>query len=686
MADRYWVGGTGDWDASNTTNWSTTSGGTGGASVPTSNDDVFFDANSGSGTATVGASINCANLNFTGYTGTFAGGSWYIYVHGSLTLAPGMTHTYGGRYQFQGSPSGATITSAGHTISRVIINGTGDWTLQDNLVTSFGVSNSFTLVQGTVSFNNFNVTYSGYLVTLGSGTKVLNAGTGTLTGSGISVSSATNQTLNTSSSSLIINTTGSPGSPRAFIDPPVGGSLTFTNVTISGGRTTTAPYQDPVYIYATVTITGDFTATGTAQRPLTLFGIRGSSTINVTGTVVLTDVNLHHMTCGGTWAGTRVGDAGGNTGTITYDTPRDLYWIGNGGNWQDNSKWSTTSGGASATTYPLPQDICHFDANSFSATGQTVEPNSLWLGSINWTGVTNNPLFSGSYTNSLFCGSSYVMNTSFQMSTGGYITLSSPVTGTMTITSNGFNWDTASDGYIEINNGRYNSDIGGTFVFADDFNAPDTYLYSGGGDYVIQINNGADVTLDAWNLDGTGSTDVTHTINGTLSVANNFDNYSFTKLTYTGAGAIYLTAGGNNRLFQLSATDGTSRCGVPVYINRNNTAGILVDGELSELIVTNQFSPTLNFLDSAEINTLTLDTATLQSSVSGTPRTLTIGSADIKRAAISDITSATLIKAKNSTDSGNNTNINFIDVPANLPTSNGAIINSTTATSNVTNL
>ena len=50
MADRYWVGGSGNWDATSTTNWAATSGGTAGASAPTSADNVIFDANSNVGT------------------------------------------------------------------------------------------------------------------------------------------------------------------------------------------------------------------------------------------------------------------------------------------------------------------------------------------------------------------------------------------------------------------------------------------------------------------------------------------------------------------------------------------------------------------------------------------------------------------------------------------------------------
>ena len=67
MADRYWRGGSGSWNT--TTNWSATSGGAGGASVPTSADNVIFDTNSGSGTAhyivTVTDNSTCANLTFT---------------------------------------------------------------------------------------------------------------------------------------------------------------------------------------------------------------------------------------------------------------------------------------------------------------------------------------------------------------------------------------------------------------------------------------------------------------------------------------------------------------------------------------------------------------------------------------------------------------------------------------------
>ncbi len=69
-ADRFWVGGTGTWDAVNTTNWSATSGGAGGASVPGSGDVAIFDEASGGGTVTVNTTVNIQQITMGAFTGT----------------------------------------------------------------------------------------------------------------------------------------------------------------------------------------------------------------------------------------------------------------------------------------------------------------------------------------------------------------------------------------------------------------------------------------------------------------------------------------------------------------------------------------------------------------------------------------------------------------------------------------
>ena len=93
MADRYWVLGTGSWSSTNTANWSASSGGAGGASVPTASDNVFFDVNSNVGTGAFTVTMAnsprvCNDFLASGLDGTMtlAGTSIALTVSGSLTF------------------------------------------------------------------------------------------------------------------------------------------------------------------------------------------------------------------------------------------------------------------------------------------------------------------------------------------------------------------------------------------------------------------------------------------------------------------------------------------------------------------------------------------------------------------------------------------------------------------------
>ena len=114
MANRYWVGGAGNW--SSTTKWSTTSGGASGASVPISTDDVIFDANSGGKFA---ATVDTAQtVNSITITPTSAAGVQTISITSSLTTgALTTTGTAGNNRIF--------FTSTTYGISaNFIVNGT----------------------------------------------------------------------------------------------------------------------------------------------------------------------------------------------------------------------------------------------------------------------------------------------------------------------------------------------------------------------------------------------------------------------------------------------------------------------------------------------------------------------------------------------------------------------------------
>jgi len=151
MAVRYWVGGNGTWDGASTTNWSTTSGGASGASVPTSADSVFFDANSGTGTCTTSGARSCATINLTG-------SNIGLTLGADLTLTGTFTFT-AGTLTLQSSKLTCNIFLGTGSTARTIAFGTGDITVIGNAATVWNTDTSTNLtVSGTPVVN---ATYSG---------------------------------------------------------------------------------------------------------------------------------------------------------------------------------------------------------------------------------------------------------------------------------------------------------------------------------------------------------------------------------------------------------------------------------------------------------------------------------------------------------------------------------------------
>lgn len=167
MANRYWVGGAGTWDATNTTNWSDASGGLGGFSVPTSADDVFFDAASNATSYTVTTPGNttamvCRNLSVSGpATGTltFSNTNSVLTIFGNLVhAATGVVWGASVGFTFAATTTGNTLTTNGFSFfSSFIFNGVGgEWTLQDALTTA--TNRAITLTNGSLNLNNYTAT------------------------------------------------------------------------------------------------------------------------------------------------------------------------------------------------------------------------------------------------------------------------------------------------------------------------------------------------------------------------------------------------------------------------------------------------------------------------------------------------------------------------------------------------
>lgn len=264
MADRYWVGGTGTWNTTSTTNWSATSGGAGGASVPTSADDVFFNASSGTGTVTIGATVSCRSLNATGASTLTIAGTSQLSVFGSFTLpATNLSWTHTGVLAFEGTSVGSAknITTNGVTITSAVTfgstTGTDAFVLQDAFTCTAAVTHTF----GTLNLNNFTLTVLTF-ASSNSNTRALAFGT-----SGIIALSGTGTVWNTGT--LTGFTTSGTSNVRLL-------SAGSTAITITAGSTTSAQALNFAVTAGTYALT--LTA-GSNMRNLNFTGFAGSFTL-----------------------------------------------------------------------------------------------------------------------------------------------------------------------------------------------------------------------------------------------------------------------------------------------------------------------------------------------------------------------------------------------------------------------
>lgn len=349
MANRYWVGGAGTWSASATANWASSSGGAGGASAPTSADNVFFDANSGTGTCTYQSGAVCFDLNTTNTSAISIfpnANDVRVDISGSVTLGANLVMSTGsfiGGVNFVGSGT-QTITSNGFAFGGTLLNTqfylnhTGTVSLADAL-NVLGVatqtSNNFRMSSGTFTTNDFTVSVRVWVIQ-NAGTKVVNLGASTvnLTNSASSNtvwnhSGATNLTFNAGTSTISVN--GSSGT-KTF----AGGGYTYNTVKLGAttgsavlsisGANTFGDIQSARTNAATIRFTagvtqtvGAFTASGTAGNLLSIISATAGSQFTLSkasGSVSISYVSLKDCaaTGGASFTATNSTDAGNNTG------------------------------------------------------------------------------------------------------------------------------------------------------------------------------------------------------------------------------------------------------------------------------------------------------------------------------------------------------------------------------------
>lgn len=371
MANRYWVGGTASWDGTAGTKWASSSGGTGGASVPTTADAVFFDGSS-TGTVTIATgNAGAASIDCTGFTGTITG-TTAITVAGSITLVAGMTYSHTGTVTIAGT---STLTTAGKTFSGLTISGSGiTVTLGDALNIS---TRTLTVTQGTFNTANYSVTAS-VLSSSNSNTRTITFGSSTVTLSStttaLNFNTTTNLTFNANTSQINISSVSGAlnGGGQTFYN------VSFTSTSLQGGISTAsilgantfnnltfnAPSSNAINALdfdSNQTINGTLTCSGPSifRRCMLLSSLLGTARTLTVASLAADNCDFRDITIAGAASGSspaNAGNCGGNTG-ITFPAAKTAYRVGTSTTWAGSSSWALTSGGAgSDANFPLPQD------------------------------------------------------------------------------------------------------------------------------------------------------------------------------------------------------------------------------------------------------------------------------------------------------------------------------------------
>lgn len=348
--DHYWVGGgsSTNWSATVPTNWALTSGGAGGATVPSTGDKVFFDANSGAGTSTIDAGFTNvpSNIDFTGFVGTLAGSdnlavastSAFVFKFGS-----GMTQSWTGNLSIGGASGGTfTLTSAGKSFGGSVSG-----------VSAFG--NSITLqdalnLSGALSFGNTTglvFDANGFSITAGS-MNISSSNTRTITlGGNVTLTSTGNVWIATTTTNLTFNKnfanikiTDNSSSAKGFL----GGGLTYNDVWYApgtgtgqfniSGANTYANFKDDGTVAHTIrfpiSVTqtfSAFTVTGNSGQLISLISSTSGTAATLSmpsGTVSSDFLSIKDSTAtgGAAWyAGANSTDVSGNSGWIFTAAP-----------------------------------------------------------------------------------------------------------------------------------------------------------------------------------------------------------------------------------------------------------------------------------------------------------------------------------------------------------------------------
>lgn len=530
MASRFWVGGTGTWDASDTTHWASSTGGAGGQSVPVAGDTVTFDGSSGGGTATVNTNVSITTLTMSAFTGTLD----FSANNNTVALSSSFVNT-------------------GTVATRTINMGSGQWTISGSNTTPWSCSDltGCTFVAGIAIIFD----YAG-----GTGTRNIRHGNtaGGVESNAISmrITAGTDIVSIAQGGNKDIDFTGFSGTLSANTRPVYGNfTLSSTMTLLTGSNVTT---------FAATSGTQTITSSGqTMDFPITIDGVgttvqlADSLVMGSTRTFTVTNgtfnANGFNLTVGifsssaattraitmgsGQWTVTGSGATIWNCATLTACTftpsALGINFSYSGAVGTRLVSHGSTAGGTETNAISINVTA---GSDTFSISNSSATMN------LNYTGFSGTaPNFNLTIYGNLTYGAAMTVQAGFT------ITFSKTTAGTQLVTSNGVSVDRA----LTINVGTTT-----TVSFADDFNGGSTRtitvtqgIFDDGGKivsvgYLASVNSNVRSVLISGILNLTGFNGVS------------WNTSTATNLTFTQTGVINMTYSGssNTRTIRTAAT------------------------------------------------------------------------------------------------------------------------------------
>jgi len=482
-ANRYWVGSLfSNWN--NVLNWSSTSGGLPGLSVPGSGDVAIFD-NGSTVNCTIDVAVSVAGLTVNStYTGKISQGSFAIAVSGAATFSGG---------SFAGGTANITITGIFTLSGTAFTSTSGILELQSNAAFTSG---SFLHNNGTVQLNGTGspaitgTSPSLYAMEIvGNNTTYSLSSTGSIpVASGLKISGTGNATINTGtinlSGNLTLTNTATGGGGTATINfvgagtqtvdgtaitvnesrlPVItinqaGGTLSLlgnisfaSNVTYTTG--TVSPGISTAYVVNNITVTGSFPVYNlTIQAAANeTFTIASGSTVTITGTLDLEGganfINIETGTLAvqGNLVDNNTGTTGGGTATILLNGAGAQTITSTGVTDQGRLPAVTIANTGGTVTFPsLLTIVGNWTYSSGTLDVTTNNSTIVFENTLTITGThtLNNVVFDGSNNYTFTTGPTTTLTISGSMSyTGtGNITLSGGninLNGNLTLTNTG---------------------------------------------------------------------------------------------------------------------------------------------------------------------------------------------------------------------------------------------------------